>query len=29
MLTTISPTGVRSQILKRWPDKIGEPIRPI
>lgn len=28
MLTTISPTGVRSQILKRWPDKIGKPIRP-
>jgi len=28
MLTTISPTGVRSQIIKRWPDKIGKPIRP-
>lgn len=28
MLTTISPTGVRSQILKRWPDKIGKYIRP-
>ncbi len=28
MLTTISPTGVRNQILKRWPDKIGKYIRP-
>jgi len=28
MLTTISPTGVCSQILKRWPDKIGKYIRP-
>lgn len=28
MLTTISRTGVRSQILKCWPDKIGKYIRP-
>jgi hypothetical protein len=28
MLTTIGPNGIRAQILKRWPDKIGKPIRP-
>lgn len=27
-LTTVTREGVTSEILRRWPDKVGEPIRP-